>query len=343
MDDPGFDARGATRWITDLEIGAKPPLRFLPVGQGRSNLTFEVRDCTGRRWVLRRPPPGPLVSSAHDVAREHRVLSRLNNSGVPAPTALGLCTDQAISDAPLFLMTFVDGVVVNEARARSLEPAQRRAIGLAVPEALARIHAVDLDATGLTGFASHKPYAARQIKRWRSQWISTRTRDVPLVEKLAERLERAAPAQNQIALVHGDYHLLNLIFDLVTPAVRAVVDWELCTLGEPLADLGGLLAYWPQLGEPAGPGAFGISAAPGFPSRAELIECYAQSSQRDVSEIAYWEALGCWKVAVIAEGVLWRRRGCEWSGAGDEGQAFDVTVVDGMLERAAAVASDAGI
>jgi aminoglycoside phosphotransferase (APT) family kinase protein len=343
MGDLGFDLQGATEWISGLNIGAEPPLSFSPVGQGRSNLTFEVRDTAGRRWILRRAPLGQRLASAHDVAREYHVLSRLTASGVPAPAALGLCTDAAVTDAPLFLMGFVDGVVVDEGAARNLTPAQRRRMGLALPDALARIHDVDLMVAGLTDFASHKPYAGRQIRRWRSQWASTRTRDLRSVDELATRLERAAPPQRQVALVHGDFHILNVIFDATTPAVRAVVDWELCTLGEPLADLGGLLAYWPEHSERTGPGVFGISAMPGFPSRAELVEAYARTSGRDVSRIDYWEALACWKVAVIAEGILWRRRARETSAPGDGERAIDATLVDGMLERAAAIARDAGI
>jgi aminoglycoside phosphotransferase (APT) family kinase protein len=325
-----------------LDLGAEPPLTFARLGRGRSNLTFEVRDTAGARWVLRRPPLGDLLASAHDVAREHHVLSRLNGTGVPAPRALGLCRDPAVSDAPLLLMQHVPGVVIDNAVARALEPSARHAIGLALPEALARVHEVDLAAASLDDFASHGSYAARQLKRWRRQWESSRTREIPVVDDLAARLERAAPAQHEVTLVHGDFHLLNLIFHPLEPAVRAILDWELCTLGDPMADMGGLLAYWPEPGERLASGPFAASAHPGFATRAELAEAYARRTGRDISALAFWEALACWKVAVIAEGVL-QRRSSEPQNATREEAFFDGTVVDAMLERAVAVADVAGL
>jgi aminoglycoside phosphotransferase (APT) family kinase protein len=339
---PGFAVDATTSWIVDLDIGAVPPLSFSRIGRGRSNLTFDVGDAAGGRWVLRRPPLGHLLASAHDVGREYHVLSRLSGTNVPAPGVFALCEDPLVSDAPLLLMEYVDGIVIDEGVAEALELPARRAIGMALPDALARVHEVDLAATGLTDFASHGSYAARQLKRWRRQWEGSRTREIPAVDELALRLERATPEQREITLVHGDFHFLNLIFHWLDPTVRAILDWELCTLGDPLADLGGLLAYWPEPGDGQGAGPIAVSALPGFPTRRELADAYAQRSGRDISALAFWETLACWKIAVIAEGVK-RRRLDEPANLADEEEPFDGAIVDRMLERAAAVADAAGI
>jgi aminoglycoside phosphotransferase (APT) family kinase protein len=291
---------------------------------------------------VRRPPLGHLLASAHDVGREHHVLSRLSGTGVPAPAVFALCEDPLVSDSPLLLMEYVDGVVIDEAAARALEPPARHAIGMALPDALARVHEVDLDETGLSDFASHGSYAGRQLKRWRRQWEGTHTRELPVVNELASRLERAIPEQREVTLVHGDFHMLNVIFDRLDPTVRTILDWELCTLGDPLADLGGLLAYWPEPGESLAAGPFAVSVQSGFPTRRELADAYAQRTGRDISTLAFWETLACWKVAVIAEGVR-RRRLDEPANIADDEELFDSTIADRMLERAAAVADAAGI
>jgi aminoglycoside phosphotransferase (APT) family kinase protein len=341
-EDLGFDARAATNWIVGLNVGAIPPLTFSRIGRGRSNLTFEVNDAASRRWILRRPPLGRLLSSAHDVRREHHVLSHLAGTRVPAPAALGLCEDPGVAETPLLLMQYVEGIVIDVAVAEALESDSRHAVAMALPDALARIHEVDLEATGLADFASHSSYAARQLKRWSRQWEGSRTREIPGVQALAARLEHAAPEQHEVTLVHGDFHMLNLIFDLLDPAVRGILDWELCTLGDPLADLGGLLAYWPEPGEHLGVGPVAVSVLPGFPSRRELALSYGRRSGRDLAALPFWEALACWKIAIIAEGVL-RRRLDEPANMAAEERPFDGTIVDRMLERATRIADEAEI
>lgn len=336
----GLDPVAVTAWIAALRLSAAPPLTFTRVGRGQSNLTFLVEDAGGRRWVLRRPPLGKLLASAHDVAREHGVLRRLGPTAVPTPAVLGFTEDPVVTDAPLLLMAHVEGQVVDAMDvAEALDPAARERAGLGLLLALAAVHAVDLEATGLATLARHEPYAPRQLRRWRRQWEGSRTRDVPLVEALAERLIDAVPEQRELTLVHGDFHLLNVIADPATGAVRAVLDWELCTLGDPLADLGGLLAYWPQ-GAEAATAPFPATGLPGFPSREALADAYGEATGRDLGALGFWHALGLWKIAIICEGV--RRRALDDPRNAAPGAPTAATV-DGVLARADRAARAAGI
>ena len=304
----GLDAEAVSGWIASLETGAVPPLRFERIGNGYSNLTFLVSDSAGGRWVLRRPPLGELLESAHDVSREHRILSGLAGSEVPVPAVFGLCEDERVSEVPLLLMEHVDGFVIeDEARLERLDLAARARVGAELAGTIAAVHAVDLDRSGLARLsASRTPFAARQLRRWSAQWEASKTREIPRIEALAERLAAAAPPQRETTLVHGDLHLMNAMVD-GDGRVVSVLDWELCTLGDPLADLGGLFAYWPEPGEPPGV-LFPATTFPGFPSRAELAAAYAEASGRPVDAVGFWHALGLWKIAIIAQGIVGRGR-----------------------------------
>lgn len=336
----GLDTVAVAAWLARA-AGLREPIAFARVGQGQSNLTFLATDAAGRRVVLRRPPLGRLLASAHDVAREHRILRALDATAVPTPGVVAFTDDPAITDVPLLAMAHVDGLVVDDMTvAEGLAPEARGRLGEALATTLAAVHAVDLEATGLVDLASHKPYAARQLKRWRRQWEASRTRELPAVEELADRLEAATPEQRELALVHGDFHLLNVIAAPDGGVVRAVLDWELCTLGDPLADLGGLLAYWPQASDVA-PGVFPAPALPGFPRRAKLVEVYANATGRDVSAVAFWHALGLWKIAVICEGV--RRRAIDDPRNAPSSGAPPAHVVDDLVAHARQVAFEAGL
>jgi aminoglycoside phosphotransferase (APT) family kinase protein len=337
----GLNPDAVTRWIDSLGIDFSGPLTFDRIGLGQSNLTFLVRDQQDRKWVLRRPPLGHLLASAHDVAREARILSALEGTAVPTPRVYGLCEDPEISDVPLLLMEFVDGQVVDRMSvAEALTPQRRREIGVSLPDTLVKIHAVDLEATGLTSLASHKPYAQRQLKRWGAQWEHSKTRELPDLDDLTRRLVAAAPEQRELTLVHGDFHLRNVITSFENGEVIAALDWELCTLGEPLADIGTLLAYWPEPGETTG-GDFAASTLEGFPSRAELAGIYLEKTGRDPAALKFWHALGLWKVAVIAEGVM-RRAMDEPQNAAESGTPT-VERIDIILAMARDVAAEAGI
>lgn len=302
----GFDPTAMTAWIDGLGIGVQSPLTFARVGLGQSNLTYLVTDAKGARLVLRRPPLGELLASAHDVAREHRILSALQDTDVPLPVVLGLCEDPRVTDVPVLLVSHVEGAVLDDRRdAETLAPPARHHAGLSLVETLTRIHAVDLERVGLGDLASHKPYGARQLRRWSGQWDLARTRDLPTLDELTRRLVELDPGRGEITLVHGDSHLRNVILDPEDACVRAILDWELCTLGDPLADLGTLLAYWPQAGDPPTM-RVDASTVAGFATRSELVEHYARLTGRDVSAVPFWHGLGLWKLAIILEGV--RRR-----------------------------------
>ncbi|KJK40709.1 aminoglycoside phosphotransferase [Streptomyces variegatus] len=337
----GIDAGSVSRWFATLGVDFAGPLALERIGLGQSNLTYLVRDRDGRRWVLRRPPLGHLLASAHDVAREARILTGLESTAVPTPRALGLTDDPAVTDVPLLLMEFVDGEVVDSMSiARSLTPERRRAIGMSLPRTLAQIHAVDLEATGLTGLASHKPYAQRQLKRWSAQWKRSRTRELPALEDLTRRLVAAVPEQRELALVHGDFHLRNVITSHDSGEVTAVLDWELSTLGDPLADMGSLLAYWPAKGENT-LGDFVATALDGFPHREELVAAYSAASGRDLTALDYWHTMGLWKVAIIAEGVM-RRAMDEPRNKAASGTPT-AERIDALVTKAHEVADTAGI
>jgi len=335
----GVDPAAIAAWLPTLGIAFTEPLSFERIGLGQSNLTYRVRDADGRSWVLRRPPLGTLLASAHDVAREARILSALTDTAVPTPRVYGLTHTDGV---PLLLMEFVDGVVVDRMSvAEALTPQRRRQIGLSLPKTLAQIHAVDIEAVGLADLASHKPYAQRQLKRWAGQWELSKTRDLPELDDLTRRLVAAAPQRQELTLVHGDFHLRNVIASHDTGDIIAVLDWELSTLGDPLADMGSLLAYWPAPGEDDTAGLFAAAALDGFPDRAELARVYLTETGRDAATLKYWHALGLWKVAVIAEGVM--RRALDEPQNKAAAGTPTVARIDALVHKAREVAEDAGI
>jgi aminoglycoside phosphotransferase (APT) family kinase protein len=336
----GINPTEVAEWIEQLAITFTAPLTFERIGLGQSNLTYLVCDAQERRWVLRRPPLGDLLASAHDVAREARILSALEDTPVPTPRVYGLSRDAA--GVPLLLMEFVDGLVVDRMPiAESLTPQRRRQIGLSMPTTLAKIHAVDLEKAGLDDLASHKPYAQRQLKRWAGQWEQSKTRELPDLDDLTRRLIAAAPQRQELTLVHGDFHLRNVITSHTTGEVIGVLDWELSTLGDPLADMGSLLAYWPQPGEEDIAGGFAATALEGFPDRAEMARVYLAQTGRDAATLKYWHALGLWKIAVIAEGVM--RRAMDVPQNKAAAGTPTLRWIDALVCKAREVAEDAGI
>ncbi|MQY29401.1 phosphotransferase family protein [Nocardia aurantia] len=338
--DTGFEIDQAefSAWLDTLGLACTAPVQAVRVGVGQSNLTFRITDAQGRQWILRRPPLGHLLASAHDVAREARVMAALAPTDVPVPRIHDVRHEGEVA---LVLMECVDGLVLDRpAPAEQLTPALRHAVGTSLIGTLARIHAVDLTATGLDTLASHSSYAARQLKRWPAQWEKSKTRDLPVLDRLTARLRAAVPEQRELSLVHGDYNLRNVIVSPDTGELTAVLDWELCTLGDPLADVGSLLAYWPRPGEPSIPGV-DLCLLPGFPPREELIDRYLEITGRDRKALAFWHSLGLWKLGIIAEGVL--RRALDNPRNRAQSGTPTTDLVDELIGLADRVAADAGI
>jgi len=301
-----LDLATLATWLRDRGVEIDGELTGTRVGRGQSNLTYRLEDEAKRSWIARRPPLGELLASAHDVVREARILAALQGTEVPVPRLVGVCEDPAVADVPVVVMEHVDGIVLDRMEvAESLDPAVRRELGLNLARTLAHIHAVDVDAVGLGDLASRSPYAERQLKRWSRQFEASRTQERPDLDELTELLRANVPPPGDLSLVHGDFHIRNVIVDGERGGLNAVLDWELSTLGDPLADIGSTLAYWPQAGEAAS-GLFAASTLPGFPTRDELAGEYLEASGRDGDALAFWHTLGVWKIAIISEGVYRR-------------------------------------
>jgi aminoglycoside phosphotransferase (APT) family kinase protein len=302
----GIDEEKVGAWLADNIADVTPPFRFELIAGGRSNLTFRATDGAGRELVVRRPPLGHVLASAHDMAREHRLISAVGTTDVPVPPALGLCTDESVNGAPFYVMGYVDGVVLDAPeKAEGMDLATRRAASFHLIDVLGALHAIDVDAVGLGDLARHGGYVERQLKRWSTQWANSKTRELPMIDDIERRLRERIPEQQGTSIAHGDYRFGNCLVDPVAGRVKAVLDWELCTLGDPLADVGYIGVYWTDDGQPQkrwnDPTAGG-----GFPPYAELVERYAKQTGRDVSNIEYYVAFGSFRLAVIAEGVYAR-------------------------------------
>jgi aminoglycoside phosphotransferase (APT) family kinase protein len=278
------------------------------IAGGRSNLTYRLDLGSAPRLVLRRPPLGHVLPTAHDMAREYRVLSALHGTAIPVPAPVAFCPDAEVIGAPFYLMQYVDGLVLRTREdGEQVTPGQARQLSERLAEMLAAIHGLDLAAAGLTGFGRPDGYLARQLARWQRQWELSTTRDVPGYQRLVERLTAGLPAGGDGTLVHGDFRLDNMLVVLGgRPDIAAVVDWEMSTLGDPLADLGLTLMYWADAADEdlrmINVGA-GVTSLPGFFSRAQLASRYAELTGRDISGIGYYMAFGCFKLAVVLEGI----------------------------------------
>jgi aminoglycoside phosphotransferase (APT) family kinase protein len=338
---PGIDVDGVTAWFAQHVPAARPPLSFSLIAGGRSNLTYKVTGAGEGAWVLRRPPLGSVLQSAHDMGREHRVMAALAPTPVPVPPMVGLCEDDSVNGAPFYVMEFVDGIVVRADAVDSVPEPVRWAAAESLVDVLADLHDVDPDAVGLGDLGRKENYVARLLKRWRGQWEKSKTRDLPLVEEVAERLARSIPEQGPGRIVHGDYRLDNAIVSPEDGRLRAVLDWELCTLGDPLADVGLLMVYWVEPGDEFAPIPWAPTRAPGFPGRKEVAARYAERSGRDLSELDFYVALGLWKSAVVLEGVYARNVAGAY-GQGDESYRLFETIIPRLAEAAAEAASRAG-
>jgi aminoglycoside phosphotransferase (APT) family kinase protein len=292
------------------------------ISGGKSNLTYRVRSDAGE-VVLRRPPLGHILPTAHDMGREYRVLSALRRTGVPVPRTLLLGTADSPLQTPFYVMERVVGHICRD----QLPPgygeraSDRAAIGDGLIDVLAALHTIDPDAVGLGNFGRPQGFMERQLRRWSEQWLRSKEDDLPALDALRDQLAATLPPQGRAAIVHGDYRLDNTVLHPTRPGeIVAVLDWEMSTLGDPLADLGALLAYWSEEADDEvllrarmfGP----VTAASGFPNRAEVIERYADQTGLDVSMITWYQAFAFFKLAVICQGIAARAAGGAMLGSG---------------------------
>lgn len=300
---PGLDLARFTTWFNGAcpgEIGG--PLTGRLIAGGRSNLTYEVSDGT-RSWVVRRPPLGHVLATAHDMGREYRVISALRDTSVPVPLAYALCTDPDVIGAPFYVMSEVDGISYRTAdQIAGLGPTRIRAIAERLIATLALLHAVPPAEVGLADFGRPEGFLARQVRRWKKQLDASRSRPIAGIDELHALLAASPPDGTPPAIVHGDYRLDNVLVG-ADDKIAAVVDWEMATLGDPLTDVGLLIVYqrMDRLGE--GPMA---SSAPGYPAVPEVLAQYAACSGRDLSDLGFYIALASFKAAVILEGIHFR-------------------------------------
>jgi aminoglycoside phosphotransferase (APT) family kinase protein len=318
-DPPGLRRDALVAYLTehrpDLLAG---PLRATLVAGGRSNLTYVVQ-AGDAEFVLRRPPLGHVLATAHDMVREHTVISALRDTDVPVPETYLLCTDDSVLGAPFYLMEKVDGEVLRtRAQTDPLPEPVRREIAHAMIDTLAALHRVDPYAVGLGSFGKPEGFLARQVRRWAGQLEKSRSRDLPGADDLRDRLAATVPVSPAPAIVHGDFRLDNMLVDPAARRVNAVLDWEMATLGDPLTDLGLLVTYWDVLADigEGNPIATAIGPAAGFPSAADLLARYAKTSPVDLSELPWYTALACYKLAVVLEGIHYRYIHGQTVGAG---------------------------
>ncbi|MGW7517509.1 phosphotransferase family protein [Streptomyces sp. NPDC054796] len=280
------------------------PLTAEVVQGGRSNLTYRVTDGTSR-WVVRRPPLGHVLATAHDMAREYRVISALHGTDVPVPETLLLCEDAEVVGAPFYVMEHVDGTPYRTAEQLApLGPERTRRLVLSLPDTLVALHSVDPAAVGLADFGRPEGFLERQLRRWGKQLEASRNRELAGIDELHAALGEERPESPEPTIVHGDFRLDNVLAS-ADDRIAAVLDWEMSTLGDPLTDLGLLVMYSERQDMPDSPVST-TAGAPGHPEPAELIERYATLSGRDVSRVNWYTAFAYFKLAVILEGIHYR-------------------------------------
>jgi aminoglycoside phosphotransferase (APT) family kinase protein len=316
------------------------------IAAGMSNLTYLVAPEGGSdddAIILRRPPTGAVLATAHDMEREHTVISGLWSTPVPVPKTLHLCTDNSVLGAPFYLMERVVGLHVTTRFPPGYadEPEQRRRIGEVLIDVLAHLHSVDYAAVGLSEFGRPDGFMARQVRRWTKQWDATRDRDRPGLDALAARLAETVPTTQRNSVVHGDYRLDNCLLDPDTPGgIKAVLDWEMSTLGDPLADLGMLFVYWGQEGEHHPASQSTITALPGFPTRMQVAERYAQRTGIDLADLNWYVAFAYFKFAAIVAGIVARSAAGAMAGKDTTGYADRI---DPCVELGRAALDDGAI
>jgi aminoglycoside phosphotransferase (APT) family kinase protein len=325
-----FDEQSLGRFMASAVAGFVPPLKVEQFRGGQSNPTYRLTDGAGRRYVLRRKPPGKLLPSAHAVDREFRVISALNRTDVPTPRAYASCEDDSVVGTAFYIMEYCDGRVLWDPLLPEVPKRERQAIYRAKFETLARLHAVDYTALGLADFGRPGSYVARQISRWGKQYKSSETEAIEAMDKLLEWLPAHLPSNDGTVLVHGDYRLDNMVFHSSEPRVLGVIDWEISTLGDPLAELSYLCMLWRTPKDWGGLDGHDLASL-GLPAEQEMVAYYCNLSRRAVPEPALWNfymAFNLFRVSCIRQGVYARAL---------DGTAANVRAADsGKLVRPAA-------
>ena len=313
----GLDPRALEAFLRGAGIEPAGPLEVSLVSGGKSNLNFRVSDGVDR-WVLRRPPLGQILPGAHDVGREHRVMAALAGSAVPVPKMTVRCADESVLGAPFYMMAEVPGVVLRTRdQVAELDSARCRELGTTLVATLADLHDVEPRAVGLEGLGRADGYLERQVARWQRQYERIQVRDLPGIEEVGVFLERSLPSSGPAAIVHGDYRLDNVIVESVeAPAIAAVLDWEMATLGDPLADLAALVMFWDEPGRPFNPITSGLMAFEGFPSTDEVLEQYAARRGIGLDGIDWYLTFARYRLAVILEQIHARHLGGQTRGDG---------------------------
>ncbi|MCP2279659.1 phosphotransferase family protein [Nocardia amikacinitolerans] len=302
---PGLDLDRLSTWLHG-QVPVAGALRGTVIAGGKSNLTYEVTDGV-TRWIVRRPPLGHVLATAHDMAREYRVMAALRDTDVPVPAMYALCQDDTVVGAPFYVMERVEGTPYRTAaELAELGPERTQAISTRLVDTLAALHAVDPAAVGLADFGRPEGFLARQVNRWKKQLDASYTRDLPAAVELHARLAADVPAESTAGIVHGDYRLDNVLIDAGDRAA-AVIDWEMATLGDPLTDLALMIVYGRLAAEPtAEVGVADASTAPGFLTESEIIARYTARSERDMSRFGFYLGRAAFKLAAILEGVHYR-------------------------------------
>ncbi|MEV6218214.1 phosphotransferase family protein [Nocardia sp. NPDC051833] len=326
---PGLDLDRFSTWLRDRVPAMGSALSGTLIAGGKSNLTYAVSD--GRtRWIVRRPPLGHVLATAHDMAREYRVMAALRPTDVPVPTTHALCQDDTVLGAPFYVMEHVEGTPYRTAaELRALGPERTRAISTDLVDTLAVLHAVDPAAIGLADFGRPEGFLERQVRRWKKQLDASHSRELPLADELHARLAADVPTESAVGIVHGDYRLDNVLTDR-DDRLAAVIDWEMATLGDPLTDLALMLLYGRLAADrSSGATVADASTAPGFLSESEIIERYTARSDRDMSRFGFYLGLAAFKLAAILEGIHYRHLHGQTVGKG-----FDTVgaVIDPLLE-----------
>jgi aminoglycoside phosphotransferase (APT) family kinase protein len=324
---PGLDLAVLGAWLPQHVDGAGPDLTATLIAGGKSNLTYRISDGAGV-WILRRPPVGHLLATAHDMGREYTMMSSLAGTGVPLPVMYAFCDDPEVLGAPFYIMSEINGVPYRRAAELEVLGAERtRRISERLVDTLVALHRVDPAAVGLADYGRPEGFLGRQVERWNKQFRAARTRELPLVDQLYRALRERVPADADPGVVHGDYRLDNVLVD-PEDRVGAVVDWELATVGDSLTDLA-LMCVYDRLAKIGGDTVTDVSSAPGYLDEEQVIARYSAGSDRDLGDFGFYLGLACFKLAGIMEGIHYR-----YVNGQTVGDGFDIAgdVVVPMLE-----------